>query len=86
MKRGPLLRLLQSKIACTYALPHPAGHAAATVTIVVRVTDTELVHRRLDNACFERGLESWRARHPETVTAMDAVLEATVETKCGDVE
>ena len=24
-----------------------------------------LVQRGLDNACFEKGLESWRARHPE---------------------
>ena len=35
----------------------------------------QLVERGVDNACFEQGLESWRARHPEPV--LDAVLEAT---------
>jgi len=34
----------------------------------------QLVQRGVDNACFERGLESWRARHPEPV--LDAVLES----------
>ena len=34
-----------------------------------------LVQHGLDNACFEKGLESWRARHPETV--LDASPEET---------
>ncbi|KAH9971643.1 magnesium-dependent phosphatase-1 [Russula compacta] len=35
----------------------------------------QLVHRGLDNACFDQGLESWRAQHPEKDT--DAALEET---------
>jgi len=35
----------------------------------------QLVHRGVDNACFERGLESWRVRHPEPI--VDAILETT---------
>ncbi|KAI0268442.1 magnesium-dependent phosphatase-1 [Russula aff. rugulosa BPL654] len=35
----------------------------------------QLVQRGLDNACFEKGLENWRTRHPEKV--LDAAPEET---------
>jgi len=34
----------------------------------------QLVQRGLDNACFEKGLENWRARNPEV---LDAAAEET---------
>jgi len=35
----------------------------------------QLVQRGLDNTCFEKGLENWRARHPEQV--LDTAQEET---------
>ncbi len=39
----------------------------------------QLVQRGLDNTCFEKGLENWRARHPEQV--LDTAQE---ETTCAE--
>lgn len=41
-----------------------------------------MVQQGVDNACFEKGLENWRARHPEKVldvTPEEKVLDATPE-------